>query len=118
MLKNKFGKIINISSTNGIDTIYPTSIDYDASKAAVISLTKNMAIEFAPYINVNTVAPGWTDTEMNKDIPKEDMDEEIEKICLKRLAKPEEIAKVVFFLASDNADYINGETIRVDGGML
>ena len=66
MLENKSGKIINISSTNGIDTIYPTSIDYDASKAAVISLTKNMALEIAPYININSVAPGWVDTDMNK----------------------------------------------------
>lgn len=117
MLENKNGKIINISSTNGIDTIYPTSIDYDASKAALISLTKNMALEFAPYINVNSVAPGWVDTDMNKDIPKEDLENDIKNTCLKRIAKPKEIAKVVFFLSSDKASYINGEIVRVDGGM-
>lgn len=117
MIKNKNGKIINISSTNGIDTIYPTSIDYDASKAAVISLTKNMALQFAPYINVNSIAPGWVNTEMNLTIPKEDLDLEYDKILLKRFAEPEEIAKAVYFLASDKASYINGEVIRVDGGM-
>lgn len=57
MLKNKEGKIINVSSTNGMNTFYPTSIDYDASKAAIINLTYNLAIQFAPYINVNAVAP-------------------------------------------------------------
>lgn len=71
MLTKKKGKIINISSTNGIDTLYPTSIDYDASKASIISLTKNLALEFAPYINVNSIAPGWVNTEMNLTIPKD-----------------------------------------------
>lgn len=118
MLSRRQGRIINISSTNGIDTLYPTSIDYDASKSAVISLTKNMALEFAPYINVNSVAPGWVDTDMNVDIPEVDIQSELNKIALHRSAKPEEIASVIYFLASDGSGYINGETIRVDGGII
>lgn len=117
MVENKYGKIINISSTNGIDTIYPYSIDYDASKAGLINMTKNLAIEFAPYINVNAVAPGWVDTGMNDDLSKSYLKSEMEKTLLKRFAEPEEIADVVLFLASDKARYIDGETIRVDGGL-
>lgn len=117
MLKNKKGKIINISSTNGIDTVYPTSIDYDASKAAVISMTKNMAIEFAPYINVNSVAPGWVDTDMNKELSKDFLGEEKGKILLGRFAKLEEIASTVYFLSTEESNYITGEVKRVDGGM-
>ena len=117
MLQNQYGKIINISSTNGIDTIYPYSIDYDASKAGLINMTKNLAIEYAPFINVNAVAPGWVDTGMNDDLSKSYLDSEKEKILLKRFADAEEIADVVLFLASDKARYIDGETIRVDGGL-
>lgn len=117
MLENKYGKIINISSTNGIDTVYPESLDYDASKAGVISLTKNLAKEYSPYINVNSVAPGWVNTDMNKDLSDEFMINEKEKIILNRFAEPEEIAKVVTFLSSDDASYINGTVIRVDGGV-
>ncbi len=117
MLENKNGKIINVSSTNGINTFYPTSIDYDASKSAVINLTYNLAIQFAPYINVNAVAPGWVNTEMNKELPKNFIEEETQKIHKKRFAEPEEIAKVIAFLASEDADYINGTVIKVDGGM-
>ena len=103
--------------SNGIDTTYPYSIDYDASKAGLINLTKNLAIEFAPYINVNAVAPGWVDTGMNDDLSKSYLTSEKEKILLKRFAEPEEVAEVVLFLASDKARYIDGETIRVDGGI-
>ena len=117
MIKNKSGKIINVSSTNGINTFFPSSIDYDASKAAIINLTHNLAIQFAPYINVNAVAPGWVNTQMNKDLPKELIKEETEKIYKKRFAEPEEIAKVIYFLASEDAEYINSTVIKVDGGM-
>lgn len=117
MLDQKYGKIINISSTNGIDTYYPYSMDYDASKAGVISLTKNLAVELSPYINVNSIAPGWVNTEMNKELDEEYIKEESKKILLNRFAEPSEIAKVAVFLASDDASYINGDIIRVDGGV-
>lgn len=112
----KKGSIINISSTNGIDTYYPYSMDYDASKAGVISLTNNFANEYAPNIRVNCIAPGWINTEMNKNLDKDYIKDECNKILLERFAKPEEVAKVVFFLASDDAGYINSTVIRVDGG--
>lgn len=116
MLKNKSGSIINISSTNGIDTYYTYSLDYDASKAGLISLTHNLSLELAPYIRVNSVAPGWVNTEMNKELDADYIKEECEKIYQARFAEPSEVAKVIVFLASDDASYINNEVIRVDGG--
>ncbi len=116
MYKNKTGKIINISSTNGIDSYYEYSLDYDASKAGVINLTHNLAKHYSPYINVNCVSPGWIDTPMNKNMDDEFKNKEIDKILLKRFASPSEIAELVYFLASDKASYINDSIIKIDGG--
>lgn len=116
MLEKKSGKIINIASTNALDTYYPESCDYDASKAGVISLTHNMAREFAPHISVNCVCPGWVKTDMNKDLSIEQINKEKKNILIGRFAEAEEIAKVICFLASSKASYINDSIIRVDGG--
>ena len=116
MMKQKSGAIINISSTNGINTYYPTSVDYDASKSGLISLTYDSAVQFALYVRVNCVAPGWVNTEMNKELPEDFVKEETERILVKRFAEPKEIAKVVTFLASEDASFINSTVIKVDGG--
>ena len=116
MMKQKSGAIINISSTNGLNTYYPTSVDYDASKSGLISLTYDSAVQFAPYVRVNCVAPGWVNTEMNKELPEDFVKEETERILVKRFAEPEEIAKVVVFLASEDASFVNSTVIKVDGG--
>ena len=116
MYENKSGKIINIASTNGIDSYYEYSLDYDASKSGVINLTHNLANHYSPYVNVNCVCPGWINTPMNKNMDNEFKEKEIEKILLKRFAEPEEIAELVYFLVSDNANYINDSIIKIDGG--
>ena len=119
MIDKKFGRIINISSTNGINTYYPMCFDYDASKAALISLTHNMAIQYAPYVNVNAIAPGFIGTE--KELEGYDelfLKQECEKILLGRYGEPEEVADLVAFLISDKANYINNTVIRIDGGQL
>lgn len=116
MLDNKKGKIINIASTNAIDTYYPESCDYDASKAGVVSLTHNLAREFAPFIQVNCICPGWVKTDMNKDLSVEQISQEKKRILLGRFADTEEISNVILFLASSKASYINDSIIRVDGG--
>lgn len=118
MKKQEKAAIVNVSSTNSIDSYYPYSMDYDASKAGVNLLTKNLAVELAPSIRVNAVAPGWVNTDMNKSLDKNYIKEEEEKIALGRFAEPSEIAKVIYFLASDDASYINGSIIVVDGGRV
>lgn len=114
MKKQLFGSVVNVSSNNGIDCYYPESLDYDISKAGIISLTHNLAKYYAP-IRINTVAPGWVNTSMNKELDENFKQQEIEKILLKRFAEPEEIAKTIYFVATSS--YINDTIIRVDGGI-
>lgn len=117
MLDQEYGRIINISSTNGINTYYPMCIDYDASKAALISMTHNLAFEFAPYVNVNCIAPGFIGTKNELDgYDEEFLKEEIEKIMVNRYGDPQEVAYLVKFLISDEANFINNTVIRIDGG--
>ncbi len=109
------GVIINVSSNNGIDNNYPESMDYDMSKAGIISLTNNLADLFAPKIRVVTVAPGWIDTLKNEDIDVSFKQKQLDKILLNRFASTEEIGEVILFLV--NASYINKTVIKIDGGL-
>lgn len=113
----KTGNIINISSTDALDTNYIYGMEYDASKAAIISLSSNFAKLLAP-IRVNTICPGWINTDMNKNMDIEFKNTEESKILLKRFAEPKEISNTVLFLASNKASYINNSIIRVDGGRV
>ena len=115
MLNQGFGSIVNISSTNGIDSFYPYSMDYDASKAGVISLTHNFAKLYAPNVRVNSIAPGWVNTEMNKELDEEYIKEECEHILLERFAEPQEIAEFIYYIGTQ-ALYVNDAIIKVDGG--
>lgn len=118
MHNQKYGKIINIASTNGINTYYPMCAEYDASKSALISLTHNLAVQFAPYVNVNAVAPGFiaTESELNG-MDENFVKEESEKTLVRKVGTEEDVANLVKFLASDEAGYINNEVIRIDGGL-
>lgn len=120
MLEKKTGKIINITSNNAINQYDPSTLEYDASKAGMISLTHNLAVEFAPYINVNAVAPGWVMTEKVKEL-NDSLDgileqEESKHILIQRFAYPEEVASLVYFLSTEEARSINNQVITIDGG--
>lgn len=117
MMRQQCGNIINMCSIGGIDA-YPAYTAYGCSKAAMIYFTKTLAQELASYgIRVNGIAPSMTDTRM-KDAMGSDANEEIMKrTSLKRIAKPSEIADLAYFLASDKSSFINGQIIRIDGGM-
>lgn len=108
--------IVNVSSTNGTKTISPECLDYNVSKVGLQSLTRDLAFQLKPNIRVNAVAIGWADTDMNKDLPKEYIEDENAKIYLERFAQPEEIAKAIYFLASEESSYINSEILVIDGG--
>ena len=115
-IMNDNSSIINISSTNGIDTYYEYSLDYDSSKAGIINLSHNLANYLSPKIRVNTICPGWINTPMNKDMDMEFRKQEEDKILLKRFAEPNEIANLIYFISSNDASYINDSVIRIDGG--
>ena len=117
MMKARGGRIINIASVVG-STGNPGQANYCASKAGMIGFTKSLAREVgARGITVNTVSPGFIDTDMTKELPEAQRDALLTGIPLARLGAPEEIANAVVFLASPNASYITGETIHVNGGM-
>ncbi|MFH0837380.1 MAG: glucose 1-dehydrogenase [Candidatus Aenigmatarchaeota archaeon] len=113
----KKGSIVNISSIRGLaDHGRPPIMDYSTSKAAVISFTKTLAKEVAPNIRVNCIAPGMTNTSLVKKQTKEMLEKFINDIYLKRLIEPQEVAKAILFLASDEASAITGVVLPVDGG--
>lgn len=116
MLKNGYGKIINVSSTSGMYDFNPGTADYAMSKIALQSLTKDLSMKYAPTINVNAVAPGWVNTDMNADLPKDFVESETAKYHMGRWAEPKEIADAIIYLASDNASYITGQVLVLDGG--
>ena len=112
----KGSSIVNVSSTNGTKTISPECLDYNISKVGLQSLTRDLAYQFKPNIRVNAVAIGWADTAMNQGLPDDYIKSENNRIYLGRFAKPAEIANAIYFLASDESSYINGEILTIDGG--
>jgi len=117
MLKNKSGKIVNITSVVG-HTGNIGQANYTASKAGIVAMSKSLAIEYAKKnININCISPGFISTAMTDQIDEKHKEAIIAKIPSNKLGKPEDIANAVIFLSSDQSDYINGETIHVNGGM-
>ena len=117
MLKNKKGKIINITSVVG-HTGNLGQANYTASKGGIIAMSKSLAIEYAKKnININCISPGFIKTAMTDKIDEKFKDIIVSKIPSGRLGEPEDIANAVLFLASNHSDYINGETLHVNGGM-
>ena len=117
MLKNKSGKIVNITSVVG-HTGNLGQVNYTASKAGIVAMSKSLAIEYAKKnININCISPGFIKTAMTDKIDEKFKEVIISKIPSARLGEPDDIANAVLFLSSDQSDYINGETLHVNGGM-
>jgi len=119
MMKQKYGKIVNISSIAGTSLGFTGSTHYSAAKAGIIGFTQALAMEIAQFgINVNSVAPGAIETNMLKDAMGEAAQDFAKQVPLGRLGKPKDIANTVLFLVSDDASYITGQIIIVDGGLV
>lgn len=123
MAKNKYGRIVNIASiaSGGVGVGIAGGAHYTASKGGIIGMTETLAVELAPLgINVNAIGPGAIDTPMvaAANLPKEVMDAMLAGVPLKRMGRPEEVSAAVVFLASDEASYVTGATLYVDGGWL
>jgi 3-oxoacyl-[acyl-carrier protein] reductase len=118
LLKSEAGRIINVSSVSGILGNAGQS-NYSAAKAGVIGLTKALAREFAArHVTVNAIAPGFIETDMTKKLPEEAVKAWADQIPLKRFGSPSDVAHAVVFLASEQASYITGHTLMVDGGLV
>ena len=118
MIKNKYGRIINISSISGLMG-NPGQVNYSSSKSALNGFTKSLAKEIGSRnITVNNVAPGFIDTDMTAFIDEEAKENIVETIPLKRFGTVNDVSELVYFLSSNNASYITGQTISVDGGLL
>jgi 3-oxoacyl-[acyl-carrier protein] reductase len=117
MMKQRKGRIINISSVSGIAG-NAGQANYSSAKAGIIGLTKSVAKELARRnITCNAIAPGFIQTDMTEKLSSKIIEAAVEEIPLKRMGQPEEVAKLATFLASDNAEYITGEVIKIDGGL-
>ena len=118
MIKQKFGKIINISSIIG-QIGNKGQVNYSASKAGIFGITKSLSKELGSRnINVNAINPGYIETQMTKNLSKEKKIDFLSKIPLNRFGKANEVSELTYFLASDLANYISGQTINIDGGMV
>jgi 3-oxoacyl-[acyl-carrier protein] reductase len=118
MMKNRYGKIVNIASVVG-RMGNAGQANYSASKAGLIGLTKTSAKEFASRnIAVNAVAPGYIMTEMTEKLSDQATDAFMNAVPMKRAGKPDDVANVVYFLCSNDSDYVTGQVINIDGGLL
>jgi 3-oxoacyl-[acyl-carrier protein] reductase len=116
MIKQRYGRLVNIASIAGRQP-RPMGVIYSAAKAGVIAVTRSLAVAMAPYnIRVNAVAPAIMDTELSRKSSSEYLEPIVKQTALGRISQPEEVATAVLFLASDEASYILGQTLHVDGG--